>query len=323
MNAVKKNCYKEAKVKNKKIASSSGSKKLISTNIVAKTLGKYNLFVNYNNKKVPINPRTGKLISITNRNNLICFEKALIGLKNTSKIKGIGIVLGNTPKGNLCGLDIDNCINEKGVISEEAQKIINYLDSYTELSPSGRGIHILFFAKKKGLNCKIYSSWSKCLEMYDNNRYFTLTGNTINFKGIEYRQKQCDFIYDTYFKQDAQVQDTQVKNISLKANDINLKLDGHESYFKNVALKKDPVLNKYWNGYRSNKSESDDDFAFMGKLLYWLRDIDLAIAFFLASPFAQSKDEYHKAKMYRNDYLRRTALNIISRNKGEFKNEQL
>ena len=48
---------------------------------------------------------------------------------------------------NYCGLDIDNCIDSNGVISEQAQELIDLLDTYTEISRSGKGIHCIFIVK--------------------------------------------------------------------------------------------------------------------------------------------------------------------------------
>ena len=42
------------------------------------------------------------------------------------------------------GVELDGCRDpETGVINDGAQAIIDDLDSYTEISPSGRGVHIL------------------------------------------------------------------------------------------------------------------------------------------------------------------------------------
>ncbi|MDF2882003.1 MAG: hypothetical protein K0R54_2560 [Clostridiaceae bacterium] len=46
---------------------------------------------------------------------------------------GLGIML----YGNLCGIDIDNCIDIEGNPSQLAIDIINSMNSYTEVSPSG------------------------------------------------------------------------------------------------------------------------------------------------------------------------------------------
>lgn len=56
--------------------------------------------------------------------------------KSLSKNNGIGIIFDN----GLCGIDIDH----KNVDDPIAQDIINLMDTYTELSPSGNGYHILF-----------------------------------------------------------------------------------------------------------------------------------------------------------------------------------
>lgn len=52
----------------------------------------------------------------------------------------IGLKAGN----GLSIIDIDDCIDRNGTISDFAMDVINHIQSYTELSPSGKGIRILF-----------------------------------------------------------------------------------------------------------------------------------------------------------------------------------
>ncbi len=40
------------------------------------------------------------------------------------------------------GIDLDHVIADNGSLSEEAEEIVTMLDSYTEYSPSGKGLHI-------------------------------------------------------------------------------------------------------------------------------------------------------------------------------------
>ncbi len=69
------------------------------------------------------------------------------------------------------GIDIDHCIKD-GVYSDLAKDVIALFQSYTEISPSGTGVHII---------CKgqLISSGKKNsqlgLEVYDTGRYFTVT----------------------------------------------------------------------------------------------------------------------------------------------------
>ena len=64
------------------------------------------------------------------------FDEAIASMKEG---QGLGIGLW----GALCGIDIDHCVTD-GIISDEAQLIIDKFDSYAELSMSGTGVHILF-----------------------------------------------------------------------------------------------------------------------------------------------------------------------------------
>lgn len=81
---------------------------------------------------------------------------------------GVGIMFGN----GVMGVDIDGCIKD-GKITDEAKDIITRLNSYTEYSPSGTGVHTLCF----GSIPKGSRNDSIGLEMYPSGRFFTLTGH--------------------------------------------------------------------------------------------------------------------------------------------------
>jgi hypothetical protein len=85
---------------------------------------------------------------------------------------GIGFALGD----GFCGFDIDHCLNpETGVLDEDAQGYIALLNSYTEVSPSGDGIHVVMFGTKPP-DCTACKTEDKRFELYDHGRYFTVTG---------------------------------------------------------------------------------------------------------------------------------------------------
>ena len=67
------------------------------------------------------------------------FADVLVAVED-GKADGVGIVLGV----GLIGIDLDECCNsETGEIDDNALQIVRELDSYTEFSPSRRGLHIL------------------------------------------------------------------------------------------------------------------------------------------------------------------------------------
>lgn len=263
-----------------------------------------NIFVNFDSTKKPYTPNSYKMADSTNPNTWGSFKQALVSIEKNNR-KGIGIEFGKTSKGNLCGLDIDNCIDDNGNICAEALEIINALNSYTEISISGKGIHILFYASKKGNVCKNNKlNWCKVIELYDKERYFTLSGMVINGKGIEKRQEVCNKIYDKYF---ACCNNPIISNTEKPQKEFTKKqLQDYEKHFEN-ALNKDATLRDYWNGKRTCDDESANDLGFCKKLSYWLNDINLVREYFLKSPYFSQKDEKHKEKcLKRKDYLQRT-----------------
>lgn len=285
---------------------------------IPELLKKERRFVCHDKAKRPINPLTGRYAKVTDSSTWGNFDEAVACIGKNG-IAGIGFVLGE----EFVGVDMDTCIdNVNGQISDEALGIISILDSYTEVSISGMGVHtiikaqnlILPFNKKKMQSNGIirpdidYITGKQKLdknsnlkyknpeiEIYDKNRYFILTGNVYgDYNQVNERTEEIKKVIEKY-------DNSTVRHIN--SPDITTM----QTSIKEV-LKLDSVFNSYWNGERPNNDESADDLALMGKLLYWCNaDVDLAIKYFLESPYTHQKNEAHKKKLERKDYLLRTA----------------
>jgi hypothetical protein len=84
---------------------------------------------------------------------------------------GIGFAF--LPGDGLIGIDLDDMIDEDGVISERGTQIIKACDSYTELSPSKKGVHIFV----RGQVDKSFKSNDIGVEVFCGGQYFTFTGD--------------------------------------------------------------------------------------------------------------------------------------------------
>ncbi len=118
------------------------------------------------------------------------------------KSDGIGFVF--SPDDPYCGIDLDHCRNlETGETADWARAIIEAINSYTEISPSGDGVHILIRAAmpSTGTHHKKPMADGGKIEIYDRGRYFTMTGNHLlgTPTTIEYRQTEFDQLYGSVF----------------------------------------------------------------------------------------------------------------------------
>ena len=118
--------------------------------------------------KVPYSARTSLRASSTDPSTWSGFAEALDA---SSRYDGIGYVFASSDP--FVGIDLDHCRDaETGQIQSWAKEIIDGCMSYTEVSPSGAGVHIFVRgvlpagARKRG-----------SVEMYSSGRYFTVTGD--------------------------------------------------------------------------------------------------------------------------------------------------
>lgn len=106
---------------------------------------------------------------------------------NAKDFAGIGFVFSRTD--DLCGIDFDNCVDreeDQFFLAPAATEWVNALNSYTELSPSGTGIHVIcraqVIAGRKDTKTGI--------EIYDSGRYFTFTGRSWQEKALPVAKSQ-------------------------------------------------------------------------------------------------------------------------------------
>lgn len=119
------------------------------------------------------------------------FDTAYAAYQKYPYLGGVGFVL--TPDTPFVFFDLDHCVND-GFVSPDAQDVIDSVGSYTELSPSGKGIRIICRGKLPG---KQINNHRLKRELYDGqkNSFLTITGQTFINNKIVSAQQQVNFFY--------------------------------------------------------------------------------------------------------------------------------
>ena len=89
--------------------------------------------------KVPYHPETGMGTKSNDPSSFVSYQTAA----QATGYDGIGIGIFH----DICAIDLDDCISDSGYYSQTAAEIVALMHSYTEYSPSGNGLHILFSAE--------------------------------------------------------------------------------------------------------------------------------------------------------------------------------
>jgi hypothetical protein len=154
--------------------------------------------------KVPYRP-SGQRASSTDPKTWTSFEQANAAAK---RFDGIGFVFAKDDP--YTGVDFDGVIDpDTGEVHPDAAELVQELNSYTELSPSRTGAHVLVKATKNGFPHSSTSKtpWEKKFEVYDQGRFFTFTGKRLNERGIEPRQAELDRVLRRIWPEPAPRQD--------------------------------------------------------------------------------------------------------------------
>lgn len=182
-------------------------------------------------------------------------------LKVVYRYSGIGLGIFD----GFCAVDIDHCVAD-GRLSELALDIINTMNSYTEYSPSGEGVRIIFRADGfKYDKEKFYINNHKIgLEIYvsgSTNKYVTLTGNVIRNVPIAERGDKLTDILDKYMKKPVSKQER-------KPAEACSILSDSEVLSKAKSAKNGKKFSELWSG-NFDKSHSEADLALCSMLAFW------------------------------------------------------
>jgi putative DNA primase/helicase len=123
--------------------------------------------------KVPHSARTGCKASSTDLLTWSTFEVALEAYEN-GDYAGLGFVFSSADP--YTGIDLDDCVKADGEIASWALEIVRYFDSYTELSATGTGLHII-------VRGDVPNRRKDEVEVYSSKRFFTVTGHVVEVSG--------------------------------------------------------------------------------------------------------------------------------------------
>jgi putative DNA primase/helicase len=172
---------------------------------------------------------------------------------------GLGYVF--SPQDDYAGIDFDHCRDKAtGQLKYCAQVLLDYLSSYTEISPSGTGIHIIVRGKvPPGGNAKGLPCGAK-VEMYDQERFFTVTG--AHLAGM-LSPTELEALHTEIF---GKPQDS--PNPASSAPD--LELSDRELIEKAQAARNGDKFSRLWQGDTTgHDSPSEADYALAHKLAFW------------------------------------------------------
>ncbi len=212
--------------------------------------------------KPPRNARTGGLASSTNPKTWAPFEVALAAYLKGG-LDGIGFVLHCRPGDDevIVAIDLDHCRDpQSGAIEPWAQKIIEGINSYTEVSPSGTGIRIflrgprLERGRKKGP-----------VEVYCTARYVTCTGQHVEGTPhtVERRPEALAAFLREHFP------DTPSPPSGRPRVEVTASLDDAEIIRRAGEAKNGAKFKALWSGSHGYPSGSEADLALVNYLAFW------------------------------------------------------
>ena len=236
---------------------------------------------------------SGQRASSSNIQHFTSFEEVI---KAVPLYDGIGMGVFSP----FAAVDIDDCVKD-GKLSGLAEDVIHTLDSYTEYSPSGKGVHIIVKVKDFAFDkSRYYINNRKIgLEVYvpgATNRFVTLTGNTIHQTEPAYRDEELQLILDRYMKRD---------ELSSPQRTVPGSYLEDESVIRKAQKSRQKAkFLKLWQGNISGyASPSEADLALCSMLAFWCGgDMEQMDRIFRQSELMRDKwerDDYRKSTLER------------------------
>jgi len=189
-------------------------------------------------------------------------------------------------------IDIDRCIKD-GIMEAWAQEVVKGFNSYTEISQSGNGIHIIIEANKPFKRCRKHGS---PFEIYDSLRPCYLTGDTVDdLTEIQPRQEELNkFMVKIFGEQKAvNENDVQTQESRLSVEKVMRRITSSAKAEEIDALFKGDI-----SAYENDDSAAD--LALCNHLAFFSeKDPSIIDQLFRSSGLMRPKwDEMHGSKTY-------------------------
>ena len=212
-------------------------------------------------RKVPYDPKTGRKASSTNPESWATLAEAQAA-REKFLFTGIGFVF--TAECGIVGVDIDHCRNEDGSFTDVAKAILKKAQSYTEISPSGSGLHIFLRGIMPGKGNKNSTSG---VEMYAAARYFTMTGNRLEGTPdtIADGKDILPWIHENYIAKKSSKKTKEKKTLR------TVSLTDEQVLEKARAAQNGDDFSSLWDGSWEGKfgSQSEADLSLCCSLAFW------------------------------------------------------
>ena len=210
-------------------------------------------------------------------------------LRHSDICRGFNVATGD----GLAGLDLDEVVAPDGTISETMRLFIDHLGSYTELSPSGTGLHSYFLYEQPHENRKAGN-----IEMYFCKHFLSVTGNVYQERDrLAFADVGAERILTALRPRRPLLPRIRLQEIPQSDSELLEKMFDSKSGSK---------IRRLWDGESPHKSPSESDMALMGHLAYWCGgDCGRMIDLFLTSARAE------RVKAQRKDYLQRMAIKVV------------
>lgn len=215
-------------------------------------------------KKKPHNPYTGFLASSTDESTWSDFQTALSAIE-TFNADGLAFYF----KPPYVGIDLDNIPDdlerylEGDVTNNIIYVFMNATKTYSEISMSGKGIHIIGKAKIPGERRR-----KGDVEMYTEGRFFAITGNFFgsNNEVNEIPETQMKFLYKRYLGDDKVITGNFKSNWQ-DGNDLQVDEIIQTALASSAGFRFKSFLDGGWE--KSYSSQSEADMAFANDLAFW------------------------------------------------------
>lgn len=238
------------------------------------------------------------------KTNPACYTDFETAIKHLANYDGVGMGIFKP----FVAIDIDHCVAD-GNLSDMAMEIVEIINSYTEYSPSGKGIRIIAKIDDLDYDKSLYyiNNRKIHLEVYVysiTTAFVTLTGNAIREVDVANRTDEVMDILNKYMRKP--------KVTKSVHTDIGSYLSDESVIEKAMKSKQGEKFTDLWNGeFKTSQSEADQALCAI-------------LAFWCGGDTEQMDRLFRKSKLYRDkwereDYRERTFQNAIAITKKFYK----